>query len=189
MTWCFRQFRLRVEIGRMGGRVSPFLSQAMHQDAASEAQIVQILAEGKQGGQIRAPCRRHGISEKTYDRWVAKYGRPAGERGRAPLGARGEESAAEARGDRPGAQPAGDDERSVVAVAQRRDAVNHVMAVAAVSERRACRFTGLSRATQRSGACAASAAHPRAHRASACGGRAPRWPGAAPPRVRPAPRD
>ncbi len=40
----------------------------------TEAQIVQILAEGKQGGQIRALCRRRGISEKTYYRWVARYG-------------------------------------------------------------------------------------------------------------------
>jgi putative transposase len=37
----------------------------------------------------------------------------------------------------------------VVTVAQRRDAVTHAMAVAAVSERRACRFTGFPRATQR----------------------------------------
>jgi putative transposase len=36
-------------------------------------QMIQILREG-QGGSVRETVRRHGISEKTYYTWKAKYG-------------------------------------------------------------------------------------------------------------------
>lgn len=36
-------------------------------------QMIQILREG-QGSGVRETVRRHGISEKTYYAWKAKYG-------------------------------------------------------------------------------------------------------------------
>jgi putative transposase len=36
-------------------------------------QILQVLREGK-AGVVKATVRRHGISEKTYYAWKAKYG-------------------------------------------------------------------------------------------------------------------
>lgn len=38
-------------------------------------QMIQILREG-QGGSVKETARRHGISEKTYCTWKAKYGNP-----------------------------------------------------------------------------------------------------------------
>ena len=36
-------------------------------------QMIQILREG-QGGSVKETVRRHGISEKTYYTWKAKFG-------------------------------------------------------------------------------------------------------------------
>ncbi len=46
----------------------------MRKSRFTEEQILQIPAEGRQGGGIRELCRRQGISDTTYYRWATKYG-------------------------------------------------------------------------------------------------------------------
>lgn len=41
----------------------------------SEEQIIAILKQGEPGLATADVCRQHGISEQTYYRWKAKYGR------------------------------------------------------------------------------------------------------------------
>ena len=40
----------------------------------SEEQIIGILREHKAGAKTPELCRRHGISDATFDKWKAKYG-------------------------------------------------------------------------------------------------------------------
>lgn len=40
----------------------------------TEEQIIRILQEGEQAGNIREVCRRHNLTEQTFYRWRNKYG-------------------------------------------------------------------------------------------------------------------
>jgi len=40
----------------------------------SEEQIIAVLREHEAGAKTAEVCRRHGISDATFDKWKAKYG-------------------------------------------------------------------------------------------------------------------
>jgi putative transposase len=40
----------------------------------NEEQIIGVLREGETGRKPAGVCRKHGISERTYQRWKQKYG-------------------------------------------------------------------------------------------------------------------
>ena len=46
----------------------------MKKSKYSEAQIMNILKEGQNGGTVSELCRRHGISDATFYSWRSKYG-------------------------------------------------------------------------------------------------------------------
>ena len=46
----------------------------MRKGRFSEEQITKILNESRAGASTPELCRRHGVSEKTFYRWKAKYG-------------------------------------------------------------------------------------------------------------------
>ena len=39
----------------------------------TEEQIIAVLKEGEAGAKIADLCRKHGMSDATYDNWKAKY--------------------------------------------------------------------------------------------------------------------
>jgi len=45
----------------------------MRKSKFTESQIVGILAEGESGLAVGDVCRKHGISNATYDQWKSKY--------------------------------------------------------------------------------------------------------------------
>ena len=53
---------------------SPSEWGSMRKSRFSEEQIAGILSERKTGVSARELCRRHGISEQTFYRWMAKFG-------------------------------------------------------------------------------------------------------------------
>jgi putative transposase len=40
----------------------------------TEEQIIEVLNESEQTGNIREVCRQHNISEQTFYRWQTKFG-------------------------------------------------------------------------------------------------------------------
>jgi putative transposase len=46
----------------------------MRKSRFSEGQIIGVLGEQEGGATTAEVCRRHGISEQTFDRWKAKCG-------------------------------------------------------------------------------------------------------------------
>jgi putative transposase len=47
----------------------------MKRSKFNEEQIIGILKEAEAGASGKDICRRHGISEQTFYRWKAKFGR------------------------------------------------------------------------------------------------------------------
>ena len=41
---------------------------------ASEEQIIRVLKDAEQIGNVREVCRKHNITEQTFYRWRNKYG-------------------------------------------------------------------------------------------------------------------
>jgi len=46
----------------------------MRRSTFTDEQILAIVKEGEAGRKVADLCRAHGITEKTYYRWKAKYG-------------------------------------------------------------------------------------------------------------------
>lgn len=46
----------------------------MRKSKFNEAQIIGVLKEVEAGAKVADVCRKHGISQPTYNRWKAKYG-------------------------------------------------------------------------------------------------------------------
>ena len=46
----------------------------MRRSTFTDEQILAIVKEGEAGRKVVDLCRAHGITEKTYYRWKAKYG-------------------------------------------------------------------------------------------------------------------
>ncbi len=46
----------------------------MRRSRFTETQIVSLLKEAEGGATVKEICRRHGISDATYDNWKSRYG-------------------------------------------------------------------------------------------------------------------
>jgi putative transposase len=49
-------------------------SQTMKRKRFTEEQIIGILKEHELGAKTAEVCRKHGISEASFDKWKSKYG-------------------------------------------------------------------------------------------------------------------
>jgi len=124
----------------------------MRKSRFTEEQIVQVPQEWDAGAKISDLVRRLGVTEQTLYRWKKKYGGLQVSEAKR-LKALEEENrqlkrlVADQALESPGRKrPAG---KKVVTAEQRRTAVTMTMQTANVSARRACRFLGFARSSQR----------------------------------------
>jgi len=118
----------------------------------SEEQIIGILNEAEQTGNIREVCRLHNISEQTFYRWRTKFG-----------GMDVSEARRLKELERENAElkkMVADlslhnrllkelNAKKMVSLADRRQAAEHLESMLGVSERRACRVVEIARSTKR----------------------------------------
>ncbi|MBH2548055.1 IS3 family transposase [Serratia marcescens] len=118
----------------------------------SDEQIISILREAEAGVSARELCRKHAISDATFYTWRKKYGGmevPEVKRLKSleEENARLKKLLAEAMLDKEALQVAL--RRNVLTTGQKREAVVLMCDATGLSQRRACRLTGLSLSTCR----------------------------------------
>ncbi|MET5149744.1 MULTISPECIES: IS3 family transposase [Serratia] len=118
----------------------------------SDEQIISILREAEAGVSARELCRKHAISDATFYTWRKKYGGmevPEVKRLKSleEENARLKKLLAEAMLDKEALQVALG--RKLLTTGQKREAVEFMCDATGLSQRRACRLTGLSLSTCR----------------------------------------
>jgi len=119
----------------------------------TQEQILGVLKEADAGTALPEILRKHGIGQDAFYRWKRLYGGLQREELVRVRALEEGNKRLKARDCRPGAEHpplARQAGKTLVTAAARRAVVAEWRAVARLSERRACRFLGVGRSTQRS---------------------------------------